>query len=330
MPHEANERLLSFARSCLEPLLELLDPSKRLFWPYLLSAALLATGVWWLRVRSAGRTTLLGFLFPARVWLHRSALVDYRFLLLRALLAALLLPPALLSAQRIALSLALALTRTLGPGPGAGLPPLWGVAALTALTFVLGDLARFLAHLALHRSPVLWEFHKVHHSAEVLTPFTLHRTHPLEAAWMRGATVLALGASAGLCAWFFRGRATVWELLGVDALSCLWTFLGSNLRHSHVWLSFGPALEHILLSPAQHQLHHSSDPRHHDRNLGEALAVWDWMAGTLLPSSQRRERLTFGLSPGDEGPGTSAWSLLLTPVQRAARRLLAPPGRTRP
>ena len=32
----------------------------------------------------------------------------------------------------------------------------------------------------MHRVPALWEFHKVHHSAEVLTPLTEWRQHPLE------------------------------------------------------------------------------------------------------------------------------------------------------
>jgi sterol desaturase/sphingolipid hydroxylase (fatty acid hydroxylase superfamily) len=46
--------------------------------------------------------------------------------------------------------------------------------------FVVEDASRFLFHLASHRSPWLWELHKVHHSAEVLTPFTLYRLHPIE------------------------------------------------------------------------------------------------------------------------------------------------------
>jgi sterol desaturase/sphingolipid hydroxylase (fatty acid hydroxylase superfamily) len=42
-----------------------------------------------------------------------------------------------------------------------------------------------------------------------------------------------------------------------------------------------------------HQAHHSEDARHRDRNFGTALAVWDWMFGTLyLP--QRGERFAFG------------------------------------
>ena len=38
----------------------------------------------------------------------------------------------------------------------------------------------------------------------------------------------------------------------VDAIGFVWTLLGANLRHSHVWLSYGPRLERWLL--ARHRL----------------------------------------------------------------------------
>jgi sterol desaturase/sphingolipid hydroxylase (fatty acid hydroxylase superfamily) len=40
-------------------------------------------------------------------------------------------------------------------------------------------------------------------------------------------------------------------------------------------------LEYILISPAQHQLHHSVDVKHHDKNFGAALAIWDYVFGSL-------------------------------------------------
>ena len=59
--------------------------------------------------------------------------------------------------------------------------PGWGVALLfTATHFILDDATKYLVHRALHRWPVLWAFHKVHHSAETMTPLTVYRTHPVE------------------------------------------------------------------------------------------------------------------------------------------------------
>ncbi|MCS6901805.1 MAG: sterol desaturase family protein, partial [Polyangiaceae bacterium] len=132
----------------------------------------------------------------------------------------------------------------------------------------------------------------------------------------------ARGGAAGVCAWFFQGQVSAWEILGVDALSMVWTLLGSNLRHSQVWLSFGPVLERVWLSPAQHQIHHSVDPQHHDKNFGEALAIWDALAGTLVLSGERQQ-LTFGLAPEERNHGDTALSLVVAPWLASVRRLLS-------
>ncbi|MEC7230725.1 MAG: sterol desaturase family protein, partial [Verrucomicrobiota bacterium] len=44
--------------------------------------------------------------------------------------------------------------------------------------FILDDFARYWLHRWLHAIPLLWSFHKVHHSASTLNPFTVFRTHP--------------------------------------------------------------------------------------------------------------------------------------------------------
>jgi sterol desaturase/sphingolipid hydroxylase (fatty acid hydroxylase superfamily) len=60
-----------------------------------------------------------------------------------------------------------------------------------------------------------------------------------------------------------------------------------NFHHSHIWLRFGAFWERIFISPAQHQIHHSLNPIHHNKNYGEVLAIWDWIFGTLyVPKSQ--------------------------------------------
>jgi predicted lipoprotein len=107
----------------------------------------------------------------------------------------------------------------------------------------------------------------------------------------------------------------------VDAIGFAWTLLGANLRHSHVWLSYGPRMERILLSPAQHQVHHSVDPRHYDRNYGTILSLWDWLGGSLY-LTREREQLRFGLSAQDANHGPSAWAAVVSPIWAAARLLV--------
>lgn len=309
------------------PLSSLLDPSTRVFGPFLLGAGGIALVALVLRGMTLGRAARE--LLSPRVWLHRSALADYRLIAARAALRALLFGVRGVSTLVVAALAMSWLRRHLG------LPDLHAPAALVGAAFVLSafvaeDAVRFLLHRVMHRVSWLWEFHKVHHSAEVLTPFTLYRTHPVEAAINGAGNTLAVGLVTGLFAWSFGPSLRAWEIFGVDAIGFVWTLCGANLRHSHVWLSYGPRVERFFLSPAQHQVHHSADPRHVDRNFGTALSLWDRLAGSLYVTSAQPEALTFGLPAGEPGPAHTVGSLLLSPFAAVARRARAAVSRLAP
>jgi sterol desaturase/sphingolipid hydroxylase (fatty acid hydroxylase superfamily) len=61
-----------------------------------------------------------------------------------------------------------------------------------------------------------------------------------------------------------------------------------------MWIAFRGVLGRIFVSPAYHQVHHSSNPKHFNKNFGSCLALWDWMFGTLYVPEKEREPLTFG------------------------------------
>lgn len=316
--------MLSFARvlsdsleAMARPAATLLDPSTRVFAPYLAAAGVLALAT--LAARGVGAGRAARGLLSREVWLHRSALADYRLIAARALLRVALLGARGVSMLAVAAIVMGWLRHHLGAS-GLGGVTVLSAALYTLAVFVSEDAARFYMHRWMHRSPLLWEFHKVHHSAEVMTPLTLYRTHPVEAALNGAASALVVGLVTGVCAWAFGPSLRAWELLGVDALGLAWTLAGANLRHSHVWLSYGPRVERFLLSPAQHQIHHSRDPRHADRNFGVALALWDRLGASLYVTG-RREPLSFGLPEGEPGPSHTVASLLLSPFAAVARRL---------
>ena len=88
-----------------------------------------------------------------------------------------------------------------------------------------------------------------------------------------------------------------------------------------MWIAFTGIAGRILQSPAHHQLHHSANPAHFDKNLGFALALWDWAFGTLALPAKTREPIVFGI--GDEGaPFRSTLSALTAPCARAAGHML--------
>ena len=72
------------------------------------------------------------------------------------------------------------------------------------------------------------------------------------------------------------------------------------------------------ISPVQHQIHHSTNPAHFDRNMGSKLAIWDWMFGTLVLSGNIKY-LKFGLGKED-GDFDSFWKNILRPFQNVGKK----------
>ncbi len=199
-------------------------------------------------------------------------------------------------------------------------PQSLGPVLLALVLWLPSDFANYWMHRLYHRWSAIWPLHAVHHSAEVMTPFTTYRQHPL-------ATVLSvliqsalIGCIQGLVVGVLEPEAAVATIAGINACIVLANAGLAALHHSHVWLSYGPVLEHLVISPAQHQIHHSRDPAHYGKNLGNSLAVWDWMFGTLYVI-RGTERLSFGLSDDVEKPLMTQrlWPVLWDPVRRLLR-----------
>ena len=167
----------------------------------------------------------------------------------------------------------------------------------------------------------------MHHSAEVLSPLTLHRSHPIESLLFRLRRVVVTAVVAGTFLWAFRPGTLAAPMVALTAVGLALNALIGNLRHSHIHLRFG-RLEALLVSPAQHQLHHSADPADHDCNFGVWFACWDRLFGTWKPSGTHAPA-AFGVGAArNHGEGLlSAWwhpvvsamgTLLPRPVKRRA------------
>ena len=195
---------------------------------------------------------------------------------------------------------------------------------VAAILFVTQDFCRFLNHYLHHKNKVLWPFHAVHHSAEVLSPLTFMRAHPVYYALQRVLISTMLGLVQGLVLFALVREIELWVIYSGTLAFQTYILLGAHLRHSHIRVSYGTALEHILISPAQHQVHHSSDPKHFDKNFGEIFAVWDWMFGTLY-IADGDEKLVFGIADKNgqriEQPHNTLREALLQPFVESGRAL---------
>ena|GEM_PF-3954335 len=160
------------------------------------------------------------------------------------------------------------------------------------------DVAWFLSHWAFHKIPVLWAFHKVHHSATQLNPMTRSRFHILENVPL----YTLLGIAAASNAYVFKALgyhpSLVTVMNGFPLFMIVFSMFGI-LRHTEVPISFGP-LDYIFSSPVLHQIHHSCKPEHIDKNYAMNLSVLDWMIGALVLPEKNSAPLKFGLSEKQE------------------------------
>ena len=278
----------------LSPLWFIADPAKRLYWVCILTSLLLASVVVTIETKRFDLSRQMRSLFNPEYWFQRTCAVDVGYMFLNNALRIAVLLPIIGSHLWFTLETGRFLQSELGDAPEVQLP--WFmIASLYALTFLVAeDISRFGLHYTMHRIPFLWKLHQVHHSATTLTPLTLFRVHPIEAVFYFFRGSLVFGLVSGFFIWMFGRELSTFHILGVDLLGFLLNAAGANLRHSHIWLSFGYA-EKWFISPAQHQLHHSVEHGH--ANLGTYLACWDRMLGTHR-KAEKREQLKFGLLTG--------------------------------
>jgi sterol desaturase/sphingolipid hydroxylase (fatty acid hydroxylase superfamily) len=182
-----------------------------------------------------------------------------------------------------------------GHGPVAR-QPLW--LQIVAILLVV-DFVDYWTHRAFHTSR-LWRFHAIHHSAEELSWLSSARMHPVNDAVTRTFQVVPL---------VLLGFSITGALVVVPFL-----FVYVVLLHSNVRWDFGP-LRYVLVSPAYHRWHHTSDDEGVDVNFAAIFPVWDILFGTCY-FPRGREPQKFGVRH-DPIPQT-LWGHLLYPFRPGA------------
>lgn len=278
----------------LDRFIQVDDPGSRLFHLNLITAlVILVLWVIWQRKSFARFPKLLRRLVLRKsYWWNASTKMDYQIYALNSVLKAFLFVP-LLECTFQCSKYTLQFLHSVHPASLQLEGHSWQLLGISVFAFVLDDFLRFSHHVLMHKIPLLWSLHRVHHSATTLTPITLYRLHPLESAMATVRNSLSLGISTGVFIYFFQGEFSLISLFGVNLWGMIFNLLGANLRHSHIPLSFG-IFERIFISPKQHQIHHSLRPEHYDKNYGVSLSIWDALMGSYLPSGAAK-RLRFGV-----------------------------------
>ncbi|MEP0357746.1 sterol desaturase family protein [Paraglaciecola sp.] len=278
----------------------LVDANKRIFGLYLLSTLFFAVPVFLLKNRPFKFMAFTGYVFNKKIWLHPSARLDYSLFIVNRFLKLILWAPIVLTMVPIAIGFSGAIENVFGEIKPITNNQVVIVSVFTFILFIFDDFTRFLLHFLLHKVPILWDFHKVHHSAIVMTPMTIYRSHPFESYLYACRMALSQGLAVGIGYYLFGPTLSMFDVLGANVFVFVFNLMGSNLRHSHIWWSWGDKVEAWFISPAQHQIHHSDKTEHFDRNLGSALAIWDRGCGTLIKSSETG-KIRFGIGNQESG-----------------------------
>ncbi len=167
---------------------------------------------------------------------------------------------------------------------------------------ILLDFAIWAQHVAMHKVPVLWRMHRVHHTDRDLDVTSGLRFHPFEAAvsmpWKAGIVFL-LGVPVEV--------ALAYEIL----LSGMALFTHANLRLPG-WLD--RALRLVIVTPDMHRTHHSILRAETDSNYGNALSVWDRLFRTF--TSVPADELVLGLAEWQDERPARLPDMLALPVAR--------------
>jgi sterol desaturase/sphingolipid hydroxylase (fatty acid hydroxylase superfamily) len=300
-------------------------------WYNLLLMVAIAVLIYWIRngrgARGADghegpRQGMLDYLFPREVYTHVSARVDiWLYVFERALkpIWALLLLGSL--GPFVETSIIGGLTAGFGAGPGLEPTLPWMLLYSLAL-FLSYDFTFFLLHYTEHKVPALWAIHKVHHSAEVLTPLTRYREHVLEGPMYSAAAAIGFAVPAGVFSWLFAGSIVAVTVLNVALFALLFGFNGM-FRHSHIQFHYPSWLCKWLQSPVMHHTHHSYLPQHWDTNMAAFTSIWDRMFGTLyIPALD--EYTPWGLGPEQQPEYRSFWQNVSAPFRDWYRMLRKP------
>ncbi|QOV89646.1 sterol desaturase family protein [Humisphaera borealis] len=283
-----------------------------------------AVGFLYLRQRRRrGRASLAAVLRAVcsrRVFFNPSTYADAGYLLINTLSLGGLIAWAMISTGAVSAWITAGLGNVFATPTATTLPDWLTRAGATILFFLAYEFGYWLDHYLKHRVPFLWEMHRPHHTAEVLTPLTVFRVHPLDSLVFSFVLAITGGVTAGVVNFALGKPVLELTLDGTNVLLVVFFYAYVHLQHSEIWIPFRGWAGRLFMSPAHHQIHHSSDPAHFNMNLGSCLAIWDWVFGTLSIPAKESPRLKFGVDDAEPHPHAPS-RLLLTPIARVARAL---------
>lgn len=130
----------------------------------------------------------------------------------------------------------------------------------------------YAGHRAAHEVPLLWRFHRVHHSIREMDWLAANHLHPLDETFIRSVAVLPLYALGF-------GRVSLGAFLVLITMQAV--FIHANVR-----ANFGP-LRWVIATPQYHHWHHAREPQAYNSNYAGEFPALDALFGTLYLPADR-------------------------------------------
>ena len=161
-------------------------------------------------------------------------------------------------------------------------PSDWPMALQLVIFFVVLDFVQWFTHTLLHKYPVLWKFHKVHHSVKEMG-FSAH----LRYHWMENILYKPLKTFGVMILFGFEPKqAFIVHFVAI---------IIGHFNHSNIKITYGP-LKYLINNPVMHLYHHAQElpEGKYGVNFGISLSIWDYIFKTnYIPEDSGKVALGF-------------------------------------
>jgi sterol desaturase/sphingolipid hydroxylase (fatty acid hydroxylase superfamily) len=168
------------------------------------------------------------------------------------------------------------------------------------------DFFIYVWHLLNHKVPLLWRFHRVHHSDINMDASTASRFH-LGELLLSGLVRLAVIYTFGV---------------PLPAYILFEIFVNISIQFHHSSISINPAFEKIwiwlFIPPSMHRVHHSVKIAERDSNYGVIFSWWDRIMGTFTWGIDQ-SRIIIGIGSHRDFSKLGFWHIWLMPFTRQSR-----------
>ena len=148
------------------------------------------------------------------------------------------------------------------------------------MLLLLEDFAFYWEHRIDHYCRFFWAVHVTHHSSDKFNLTTGFRSSVFQPLY-RFIYFIPL-ALMGFKTWDIMFMYAATQIYGI-------------LIHTEYVNKLG-FLEYILATPSHHRVHHASNIKYLDKNMGMVFIFWDKLFGTFEPEDNREEPIAYGLT----------------------------------